>query len=567
MAMTGGTGKLLKTGIPNYGAATNYPVKLYAYYKSAQNQQTNKSTVSLGMYLVVPSGYPVGPWTDYHGSYIGSESNTFDGSITKGTGTKWLVENKTITVQHDDTTGDATVKIPWKWGVYSSWGQFENVSGSFSIELPNIPRASTIGASDANIGSKSTIVVSKKVSDRTHSIAWKFGALSGYITAGGGVSDTEVKFSDTTISWTVPVSFYAQIPKEKSGVCTLTVTTYSGTTQIGEPQTCAFTVTASQSACAPAVSGTVIDSNEVTKALTGDAAVLVRYRSTALCTLSATAKNSATISEKKINGVSVSGDTLSIPDVEVSSIPFYAADSRGYATTDQVDFELIPYVILTNNPEATRVNPGSGIATLTLTGNYFDGSFGSNHNELTIQYSVDGGDLVDVEPTISGNGYRVTVDVPDLDYTTSHTAEIIVADLLDSVTKNVVIGKSIPIEFWSDKLYGITTDVVANHFIQSGIIKITPSAVDTPTVGEVVFDIPFSGAPHVAVAAVSSVPGTQLKGVSIIGVTATGFKVYVTRSNIVETWIHWIAVYQPANPLERSTYSMRVTNNEEGGDA
>lgn len=566
MAMTGGIARLLHTGIPNYGAATNYPVKLYAYYKSKQDQETNKSTVYLGMYVVISSGYPVGPWTDYHGSYIGAEDNTFDGSIAKGTGTKWLVENKTIVVAHDDSTGAAKVKIPWKWGVYSSWGQFEDESGFFEITLPTIPRASTVGATDANIGAKSSIVVNRKSTDYEHSIAYKFGSLTGYITAAGGVSTTEVKYDTTSIAWTIPATFYAQIPNAKTGTCTLTIRTYSGTTQIGTAQTDTFTVTASKALCEPSVSGVVLDSNAETKALTGDNTKLVRYKSTAHCSITATPKNGATISEMKIGGVVSADGIRGIPEIEVDSIEFYALDSRGYSTAVDVGFDLIPYVLLTNNAEASRVDPGTGVSTLTVQGNYFNGSFGAADNALTIRYSVDGGDYVDVEPTITADGYKATVEITGLDYTVSHTVEVYAADLLDTVPKTVTVGKSIPPFYWNETLFGFTTNIVAPQFIKAGIIKITPSAIDTPTVGEVVFDVPFDGAPYVTLTPVSSVPGTQLKGVSLLGVTENGFKVYVTRSNVVETWVHWIAVYLPADPLERSTYSMSETN-EEGGDA
>lgn len=458
MAMTGGIAKLLHTGIPNYGAATNYPVRLYAYYRSVQDQNTNKSTVYVGMYVVIPSSYPIGPWTDYNGSYIGTTSNTFDGSIAKSTGTIWLAQNKTFTVAHN-SDGTAKATIYWHWGVNSPWGQFENKSGSFQITLPTIPRASTIGATDANIGAKSTIVVSRKSTAYTHSIAYEFGGLTGYITADGGVSTKEVEFTDTSISWTVPTSFYAQIPNAKTGTCTLTIKTYSGTTQIGDAQTDTFTVTASKASCAPVVSGTVEDSNETTKALTGGAG-LVRYKSTALCTIAATAKNSATISQRKIGGVAVSGTTRSIAEVEAASVDFYALDSRGYATTAQVVYNLIPYVLLTCNPEGKRTDPTSGNAVLTIKGDYYNGSFGAADNTLSVKYRIqpeggEFGDYIDVEPSLDGNSYSATVDLSGLDYKLSHTIEIVVADAVESVTKTTPIGRGIPVFDWGKEDFRI----------------------------------------------------------------------------------------------------------------
>lgn len=548
MAMTGGISVLLHTGIPNYGSATKRPVKLYAYYKSVQNQENNKSTVYVGMYVVVPSAYYIGPWADYNGSYIGTTSNTFDGSIAKSSGTVWLAQDKTLTVPHN-SDGTAKATIYWRWGVNSPWGQFENESGSFQITLPTIPRASEIGASDANIGAKSTIIVNRKSTAYTHSIAYKFGSLTGYVTESGGVSSTEVKYSASSISWTIPTAFYAQIPNSKTGTCTLTIKTYSGSTQIGDAKTGTFTVTASKTLCAPNVSGTVVDSNATTKALTGNKNKLVRYYSNALCTITATAKNSATISTKKIGDKTVSGNTRSIRNIEVDAILFRAVDSRGYASSVEVEFELIPYVPITSNPEATRVDPGTGVSTLRFSGNYFNGSFGSKENALTIKYSIDGSDYISVEPIISGNQYSANIEISGLDYRAAHTAEVIVSDLLDTVTKTITIGKSIPPFYWNENLFGLTTNIVAGNFIKTGILKIKPTAADTPTYGEVVFDSPFSGVPHVSVGVVTTSPGTSVKGVGISSVKASGFKIYLTGPANVATSVHWIAVYQPTNPL------------------
>lgn len=548
MAMTGGNAKLLHTGIPNYGSATNYPVKLYAYYKSTQNEETNKSTLKVGMYLVVPSSYPIGPWTDHNGSYIGSKSNTFEGSIPNMTGTRWLAENKTLTVEHD-TEGKAKATIYWKWGVNSPWGQFENESGSFSVTLPTIPRASTVGATDANIGSNSSVVVSQKSTNYTHSIKYKFGQKTGYITSSGGISDSEVKMSATNISWKIPTSFYAEIPDAKTGECTLTIKTYSGSTQIGSEQTDTFTITAAKSSCVPTVTGSVVDSNSATKALTGDASVLVRYKSTAYCTISATAKNSATIVKKQINGKTITGDTSSIKNIEVSSIPFYATDSRGYATKKDVEFTLLPYVLLTNNAEASRVDPGTGKATLTIRGNFYNGAFGASENALTVRYRVDGGSYVNVTPTITTDGYKATVKISGLDYTVSHTVDVYVADLLESITKKLTIGKSIPPFYWNEDFFGFTTDIAARGLIQAGTVRVTPTEESKPVSAEVLFDRPFSGSPVVVVTARSEYPGTKLLGVTATSASKTGFTVHLTRTNIVETPIYWIAVYQPEDPV------------------
>ena len=114
MAMTGGTAKHVATGYANYASAgTSYPIKLYVYYKTSQNVANNQSTISLGMYVTVASGASIGHWYG-NTCYVGTTSMTFSGDVPSGTtGTHWLVENKTMTVNHNaDGTGTAT--IYWK---------------------------------------------------------------------------------------------------------------------------------------------------------------------------------------------------------------------------------------------------------------------------------------------------------------------------------------------------------------------------------------------------------------------------------------------------------------------
>lgn len=464
MAMAGGTAKLVHTGYPENGKRKDKPIRLYAYYKSTQDQATNRSTLSCGMYVVTPSGYDIGPWTDYNGSYVGTTSNTFMGNIPNFSGTRWLVENKTFVVDHDDE-GEAEATIRWKWGVYSSWGQFENKSGSFKVKLPSIARASTIGATDANIGAVSSVIVNRKSTAYTHSIAFKFGSLSGYLNSDGSVASagTEPKFTTANIAFRIPQSFYAQIPNAKSGKCMLTCTTYSGETQIGSKQICEFTVTAEPSVSTPKVSGSVVDINPATLALTKNEAVFVRYFSNAQCVISSEAQNGATIALKQIQGTAVTGNTLTIPGIEADSVRFYAKDSRGYSNEFTSNLKVVPYVRLTNNASVERTDPTSGNAVLTLRGNFFDGSFGSVYNTVEIFYKVGDGDYIDITAEIDTSqkdSYSASIPLSGLDYKSSHMVTVKVYDQLDEVTKTLTVKKGIPVFDWGEEDFA--TNVILN---------------------------------------------------------------------------------------------------------
>lgn len=253
MAMTGGTSKLVHTGYGNYGQA-NFPIKLYVYYKTSQSVANNQSTVTCGMYVTTPgSSWDIGSWSKSGDSYVGTTSNTFSGAIPNFSGTYWIAENKTFTVDHDDDgTGSAT--IYWKWGVNSPWGQTVRPSGSFSISLPTIARASepTLSASSVKMGNTLTITTNRKSSDFTHTLKYTFGGTTATIATDVGAS----------YKWTVP-DLASKCDNTTSGTATITCITYNGDTKIGtKTETVTLTV--------PSASSPTISSSSVTmgKALT-----------------------------------------------------------------------------------------------------------------------------------------------------------------------------------------------------------------------------------------------------------------------------------------------------------
>lgn len=144
MAMTGGTAYLVKSERTNYGS-NSWTTDLYIYVKViSQNVIANTSTIALGMYVY--SKYSIA-WSDFgtNGtSYIGtatSGSNCFTFTNGQsGSGTKWLIEDKQVTVYHN-SNGTLTLPIYWHWGVNSPWGQYTGPSGSYNVTLSTIDRA------------------------------------------------------------------------------------------------------------------------------------------------------------------------------------------------------------------------------------------------------------------------------------------------------------------------------------------------------------------------------------------------------------------------------------------
>lgn len=78
--------------------------------------------------------------------------------------------------------------------------------------------------------------------------------------------------------------------------------------------------------------------------------------------------------------------------------------------------------------------------------------------------------------------------------------------------------------------------------IVQGGVNITPSAANTPTSKAVTWSA-MGGTPNVTATALTTVPGTQVTGVSAGNRSATGCNIYVTRTNTTAFSVSYIAIY------------------------
>ena len=347
----------------------------------------------------------------------------------------------TLTIPHNsDGSKNFTISAVSGW-IYGN-GDYYGEAKSFT--LPTIPRASSVSCSSANIGSKATITINRASTSFTHTLTYSFGSLSGTIAT---------KTSNTNISWTIPTTFYSHIPNSKSGTGTITCQTYNGSTLIGSKST-SFTATVSESASKPTLSPTVSDSNTTTTALTGDSSKFIKYYSNASVATGAKARNSATLKSQKITcgAKSITSASGTINAVESGSFTFSATDSRGYTTTKTVKKTLIEYIKLTCSMEAGAPTT-AGVATLKISGNYWDGSFGKVANTLTVQYryKTQGGSYgswTSVTATKSGNTYNATATISGLNYQTTYVFQARAVDKLATKNTNEQTRRTTPVFDW-----------------------------------------------------------------------------------------------------------------------
>ncbi len=307
-----------------------------------------------------------------------------------------------------------------------------------TCNMSTIARKSSVTATNGEIEGTTKISISRTSNSFTHTLKYSFGGLTGTIAT---------KTSNTSISWTIPTSFYAKIPNSKKGTCTITCETYSGTTLIGSTTT-TFEASCNETKCKPTVSATVVDTNQDTINLTNDSSKLIRYKSTAKITPSATAKNSSSISKITVDGVAATS-VLNVSNVNRNTFSIVATDSRGFSATLNKTVTMIDYVQLSCSYKVKRANQVSSKVTLNGSGNYYNGSFGTTNNTLSLSFSykekgtddwISGGIIT---PNISNNTYTFEVEAPtDFDYKKAYEFIVYYSDKLDSlsITQNLKKG-------------------------------------------------------------------------------------------------------------------------------
>lgn len=400
-----------------------------------------------------------------------SISKRFDS--TNGTGTGWKQENpwaiQTVTERvYHNSDGSKSISISARanghaasYGPSNSSESSGDCTASGTISLDTIPRASKVSATNADIGSTSTITVSRYSTSFKHTVSFSCPGISDTVIE----SDSEA----SVIPWNVPDSIYATIPAAKYATVTITCRTYSKDTGalIGKT-TATMKAIANEEECKPTVYGAVTDVNATTVSLTGNAKTLIRYKSTASCKIVATAKNSASISAQYVNGTSIPSGTVEIQNSEAVSFAFSATDSRGYSASALVEPTVIPYIPLTINPTFRRVSPTSNIITAEFYGNFFSGNFGAFSNALKVKYRYKeyGTETWSAYVTISASSINIPGDGTynsngavtlgsNFDYRKSYDLEIVAQDgsvtaVLSVVSSVAQVTRGEPVFDWSN---------------------------------------------------------------------------------------------------------------------
>lgn len=456
------------SAVGNFGYANRFTLYVVLTNRDG-DPATNKSWVDYNVYFENTSGG--GTFTSNTRLYFALNGGVIKDSTSSITGPR----NGSVSIASGSTqiehNSDGTKSISYHAIVKStSFGISGEISGTFA--LTTIPRASSVSGGSGNIGGTTTISVSRASTSFTHTLKYAFGSLNGTIATGVGTSYT----------WTIPTSFYAQIPNAKSGTGTIYCETYNGSTLIGT-KTTSFTATVTEASSRPTVSATLTDTNATTKALTGNASKIVKGKSTGQLVITSSVKNSATIKSVTVNGTNVgtaASITKTYANISTASFTIVTTDSRGFTNTSYVVTpSYVNYVPLTINANFFRPQPTTGEVKLTYSGNYFNGSFGQVNNELSMTWDYKEKSSSEwlfggwITPVIDGNTIvQQTISLgTEFDYQKAYNFRAVIWDKLSTLWGYSDVSVGMPVFHWGKDFMSVNEKLKAVkglHSMESG---------------------------------------------------------------------------------------------------
>lgn len=239
-----------------------------------------------------------------------------------------VVASGTIKIPHN-SDGTKSFSLSCQAGIYT---YAVNCTASGTYTLTTIPRASSVSAPGITVGNATTVSISRASSSFTHTLTYKFGSTTGTIIS---------KTTATSVTWTPPISLSNQVPSATSGTCTITCTTYNGSTNIGS-KTCTLTLTV-PSSVKPTISS--LSAARVDGTVPSSWGIYVRSKSKATLTINGAAGSyGSTISSYSISGGGYSGtaSTLTTGFLNTNGTITFTAkvtDSRG-RTSDAVTVSI-----------------------------------------------------------------------------------------------------------------------------------------------------------------------------------------------------------------------------------
>ena len=287
----------------------------------------------------------------------------------------------------------------------------------------------------------------------TYSIEYEFGSLTGVIK--DNISPTDVP---ATISWTIPTSFYNEIPDTTSKTGKLISYYTLGNKTVNSTSTFIAKIPDSD---VPTITASVVTTDALSSQLSGNTSTIINGVSNVKVTMSATPTQGSTIVnqyfyyQRNYYPMAIQ-NTKTLTGGYDGVFDFGAIDTRSRKGTKRITLTAIDYRTPTIAIDDVSIST-SGVATINITGTWFNGSFGATANTLTVQYryksssSSSWGSWTNISNVTknSDGTYSATATKDGLSYTDTYNFEAKVTDKINTVASKEYTGKSLPVFDWS----------------------------------------------------------------------------------------------------------------------
>ena len=288
----------------------------------------------------------------------------------------------------------------------------------------------------------------------TYSIEYEFGSLTGVIK--DNISPQNVP---ATISWTIPTSFYNEIPDTTSKTGKLISYYYTrGNKMVNSTSTFIAKIPDSD---VPTITASVVTTDALSSQLSGNTSTIINGVSNVKVTMSATPTQGSTIVnqyfyyQRNYYPMAIQ-NTKTLTGGYDGVFDFGAIDTRSRKGTSRITLTAIDYRRPTISIDDVSIST-SGVATISISGTWFNGSFGATANTLTVQYryksssSSSWGSWTTISNVTknSDGTYSATATKSGLSYTDTYNFEARVTDKINTVSSKEYTGKSLPVFDWS----------------------------------------------------------------------------------------------------------------------
>ena len=300
-----------------------------------------------------------------------------------------------------------------------------------------------------------------------YSIEYEFGSLTGVIK--DNISPTNVP---ATISWTIPTSFYNEIPDTTSKTGKLI--SYYNFGNIKTVNSTSTFIAKIPDSDVPTITASVVTTDALSSQLSGNTSTIINGVSNVKVTMSATPTQGSSIVnqyfyyQRNYYPMNIQ-NTISLTGGYDGVFDFGAIDTRSRKKTSRITLTAIDYRTPTIAIDDVSIST-SGVATINITGTWFNGSFGATANTLTVQYryksssSSSWGSWTTISNVTknSDGTYSATATMSGLSYTNTYNFEARVIDKINTVSSKEYTGKSLPVFDWSadDFNFNVTVSVL-----------------------------------------------------------------------------------------------------------